>query len=427
MLKRLKLSTTAMTVLAGIAVSLMSFVLYAPPAQAVTAFKLSTTAQVWTSAGIAYKTSFSVKSTRKATVTLTLYRGTTAIRKLSATRQGTSYVYAKSWNLRDSSGKLVGAGVYGYRITAVSGSSTTHASGHVTLLGTAAPTLTSQPAAAAVKRWVGFYVSGNMSTTTGLDAIESSVGRKADVVNMFVADSESFPTNRCTTLAGRGATPMVTLEFKSLSSGGLAAITNGSHDAYLRSFADAAKSYGGQVWLRPFHEMNGNWYPWGATGSNTPAQLVAAWKHVHDIFVAEGATNVKFVWCVNSESVPNTSANAIGKYWPGPAYVDYMAIDAYNFGTNTSGGTWRSFSSVVGAAYAKLISLSMKPVILAETGSAEQGGSKAAWVTAQFSAIKSTYPRITGVCWFNCVSGEDWRVDTSANSLSAFKTAVANF
>ena len=44
--------------------------------------------------------------------------------------------------------------------------------------------------------------------------------------------------------------------------------------------------------------MNGNWYPWGVgVNGNKPGEYVEAWRHVHDIFVQEGATSdVKWVW-----------------------------------------------------------------------------------------------------------------------------------
>ena len=49
------------------------------------------------------------------------------------------------------------------------------------------------------------------------------------------------------------------------------------------------------------HEMNGNWYSWGNTNS-TPAQFIAAWRHVVTVFRAVGATNVKWLWAVNNFS-----------------------------------------------------------------------------------------------------------------------------
>jgi beta-mannanase len=269
------------------------------------------------------------------------------------------------------------------------------------------------------------YEPGVPAGMSSLTSLESQIGARAAVLNFFISDGESFPLPRVQNAAAHGSTPMVTLEFTSTQTGGLAAFNAGSKDAYLTNFADAAKAYGGTVWLRPFHEMNGNWYPWGGTvGGNTPAQVVAAYRHVHDIFAARGATNVKFVWCVNADSVPNTTANSIKSYWPGDAYVDYPSIDGYNFGTY-SGGSWRTFSSVMGAAYASVTPLTSKPIVIAETGCVEQGGSKAAWVADMFSSITTKYPRIAGVCWFDQLKGEDWRITSSATSLSAFKTAIA--
>ena len=71
----------------------------------------------------------------------------------------------------------------------------------------------------------------------------------------------------------------------------------GSSIAYIRSWARALAAFDGPVRLRFAQEMNGDWYPWGAgTNGNTPAEFVSAWRHVHDIFAAAGATNVQWVW-----------------------------------------------------------------------------------------------------------------------------------
>jgi hypothetical protein len=261
-------------------------------------------------------------------------------------------------------------------------------------------------------RWVGFYVPGAPSDMAPIDTLETQTGSQAAVVNFFVADTEAFPTSRCNNIVANGSTPLITLEFWSTQTGGLSAITNGSKDAYIRSFAASAKSLGKEVWLRPFHEMNGSWYPWGDTGSNTPAQEIAAYRHVHDLFVAAGATNVKFVWCPNVDF-------AISTYYPGDAYVDYAAIDGYN-----NAIPWRSFSNIFGPTYTSIAAVSSKPIFIAETSCVEGGTGKAAWITDMFSQITAKYPRIVGVCWFDASLTYDWRVDTSAASVAAFKAGV---
>ena len=69
------------------------------------------------------------------------------------------------------------------------------------------------------------------------------------------------------------------------------------------------------------HEMNGYWYPWsGLVNGNTPAKFIRAWRYIHKVFDAEGATNVTWVWTVNWNSVPNSTANRYGAYYPGDKY-----------------------------------------------------------------------------------------------------------
>ena len=64
--------------------------------------------------------------------------------------------------------------------------------------------------------------------------------------------------------------------------------------------------------------------------------------------------------------------------YPGAAYVDWMAMDGYNFGTNpVSGDRWTSFESVFGPTYAALLRLApSKPIMIAEASSSEYGGSR---------------------------------------------------
>lgn len=284
--------------------------------------------------------------------------------------------------------------------------------------------MTAAPALASTSPWVGAYVPGAPASITPLAELESQIGTSAAVSNFFISDTESFPAGRAQTVVDHGSIPMVTLEFWSTKTGGLSSITNGDKDVYLRNFADDAKQFGHTVYLRPFHEMNGNWYPWAGTAAgNSPAKLIAAWRHVRQVFAARGATNVKFVWCVNNDSVPDTSANSIAAYYPGDAYVDYTALDGYNFGTYASWSSWRTFAGVFGNAYARVTALSAKPLFIAETGCVEQGGNKAAWITNMFQAISTSYPKIAGVCWFNALKGEDWRIESSSASLAAFRTA----
>ena len=55
--------------------------------------------------------------------------------------------------------------------------------------------------------------------------------------------------------------------------------------------------------------------------------------------------------------------------------------------------------------------------MIAETGSAEQGGSKAIWITDLFELLQH-YPEVKAVVWFNYnKGGTDWQITSSKTSV----------
>jgi len=358
-----------------------------------------------------------------STIWVRVYRGTTLVRTLRNGVTAYAGTHTLTWNGRMGTGAAAPAATYKWVITARKGTTTAQRYGYAKLTRRALPT----------NRWVGFYVPGAPLGITALASLEAKVGEAAAVSTYFQSTSQGFTSTQATNASDHGAVPLTTLEMWDPAQGvdqpayRLKAIASGAWDAYLRRYAASAKAFGRPVRLRLFHEMNGNWYPWGGTvNGNTPADFVAAWRHVRSIFTAAGATNVKFVWTPNVESVPNTSANAIAKYWPGEAYVDYIALDGYNFGTSRSWSSWRSFGAIFGPAYTSVTALSPKPMFIAEIGCATVGGDKAAWIADMFRAIPQRYPRIAGVSWFNANKECDWRVESSTSSLASFRAqAVA--
>lgn len=207
-------------------------------------------------------------------------------------------------------------------------------------------------------------------------------------------------------------------------------IIDGRYDPYIRSWAVQLRDLGGPVMLRPMHEMNGNWYPWcGTVNGNTPAEYVRAWKHIHDIFEAEGATNVTWVWSINHESVPSTPKNRYAAYYPGDRYVDWTGISGFNFGTTSAYSAWESFGHWYDEPLAYLATLS-KPICVAEFGCVEQGGNKGAWITDAFKEM-SADKRIKAIVYYNAReqdarTTQDWRITTSARAQNAYRAAVAS-
>jgi hypothetical protein len=213
----------------------------------------------------------------------------------------------------------------------------------------------------------------------------------------------------------------------STGSDSLASIANGSRDSYWKTFAQEAAAYGKPFFLRFDWEMNGGWYPWGTTSSNqnTPADYVSAWRHVHNIFTAAGATNVTWVWCPNVEysgSVPYS------ELYPGDAYVDWTCLDGYNKGSSS-----RSFSDLFTQSYDDLLKIApSKPVMVGEVGSLEySAGTKASWISSMLSELPTDFPQIKALVWFNWRISEsgtwhDFEVESSATSKAAWAAGIAS-
>ncbi|WP_414171920.1 glycoside hydrolase family 26 protein [Clavibacter tessellarius] len=184
------------------------------------------------------------------------------------------------------------------------------------------------------------------------------------------------PIAGLTSVAARGADSLLTWEPWKGGAGtsqpaySNARIVAGDQDAYIRSWgADLAK-YGKTVYLRYGHEMNGNWYPWSdGVNGNAPGSYVQAWKHVHDLVVAQGATNVKWVW---SPNVPYPGSTDLASLYPGSDQVDVVALDGYNWGS-APGQRWTDPAALFGPGIDRLRAVAPAQASRHRRGGVERG------------------------------------------------------
>ncbi|GAB1641998.1 hypothetical protein KRMM14A1259_24210 [Krasilnikovia sp. MM14-A1259] len=194
-------------------------------------------------------------------------------------------------------------------------------------------------------------------------------------------------------------------------------INGGGSDKLIKSAARDLARHGHPVMLRWGWEMNGDWFEWGgANNGQDTAGYIRAWRRMHDIFRAEGADNVAWVWSPNWNSGPNTSWNKMQRYYPGDAYVDWVGVSGYNFFKESPRTLFKPVVSAYGGK---------KPIIVTETAAVDFGGrSKADWIADLSAYVKST-PQIGGLVWFDTDTQEDvphnFRIDTSATTLAAYK------
>jgi beta-mannanase len=178
------------------------------------------------------------------------------------------------------------------------------------------------------------------------------------------------------------------------------------------------------LYIRFAHEMNLQSSPWGpGRHGNTPERFVKAWRHVVAVFDDAGADNVEWVWAPNVDCEGKCPFEA---FYPGDRNVDWLGLDGYNFGPSL-GHPWRSFASIFKTSYQKIVNLSRRPVMIAETASAERGGDKAAWIRqGLLSDVPALMPRVRMIIWFDVEQETDWRIDSSAESLESFRQVVGS-
>lgn len=267
---------------------------------------------------------------------------------------------------------------------------------------------------------------------TELEALSSSLGRRPTQIMWYDAWAKGtdFPAPQATTVAAYGATPVITWEPWDPAAGvdqptySLDAIASGAHDAYVTRWARQIRAYGQPVVLRFAHEMNGSWYPWAAgVNGNNAADYVAAWNHVTGLFSRAKVRNVTWSW---SPNVPYPGSTSLRSLYPGDRTVGIVALDGYNWAGLLPGTTWTSFRDVFTQGQQEIAALTSTPVHVGEVGAPETGGDKSQWVRDMFAYL-ATKPGIAGFTWFSHLKEADWRINSSAASLDAFRIGLATY
>lgn len=277
--------------------------------------------------------------------------------------------------------------------------------------------------------WVGQNIDGGPSAANLASVQSRNGGRHIDIVEHW-ADWNNDPFSSIlsyiTAIYNNGS--IMELGFQPKDGGGWitnAQINNGQFDAFLHQYARDVAAWGKPIWFRLMHEMNADWMGWSpGLNGNTNTSFINAWKHVVDIFRAEGANNVKWVYSVNLDS--HGAGNTFTSMYPGNAYVDYNSIDLYNWGTNHDWSHWTMFADCINSAYNALAPYGM-PINISEWGCVENGGSKANWITDAFNQIRNSgnYNMIQAAIWFDTdYNPDNFQLASSTAALNAYIAAV---
>jgi hypothetical protein len=274
---------------------------------------------------------------------------------------------------------------------------------------------------------MGMYTRGAPERAAAIDAYARKAGSDPAIIASYRYWSDpAFVVRDLNTVADRGAVPLVTWEPWRADGRGysLRKIARGDFDGYVRRSARAAARWGRPILLRFAHEMNGDWVPWGlGVNGNTAEDYIDAWRRLVTVFDEEGASNVRWVW---SPNVDPDGYLPFERLYPGDRWVDWVALDGFNF---AGGLGWRSFTDIFADSYEAITRLTSKPLMIAEMGSDEEANrSKAEWITSMFARELPRFRAIRAIVWFNSPHGDrvDFRIDSSAESLAAFRSATAS-
>jgi mannan endo-1,4-beta-mannosidase len=182
--------------------------------------------------------------------------------------------------------------------------------------------------------------------------------------------------------------------------------------------------------------MNGNWYNWSAAvGNNSPEQYKALWIRVKGMFDSKGMdpAHLQWVWCVNNTDNGGFTAE---QYFPGNSYVDWVAIDGYNWGASQTWSSWLSPAQTYDNMLGRVKTLTTKPVALTEFATTSNNlgiSGKSQWITSVFQYAENN--TIKMVTWFNADKETDWAIFGGVNgeetinrkkAYSAYRTAVGS-
>jgi Glycosyl hydrolase family 26 len=269
---------------------------------------------------------------------------------------------------------------------------------------------------------------GNRDVATSVTTWESMLGRKFDIVLMYYDFSNRngpgrFPDPPMTQLS-EDRIPLYDWETRDYAAGTYlrwADVAAGRYDdSVVIPQAQRLKAYGKPVMLSLDHEMDISYPRHGSA-----ADYRAMYRHVRDVFAAQGVHNVVWVWDVTGWLGGDRGA-LVKSFYPGDDLVDWIGYDQYNSGM-CKGGGWKTFEQTISKFYqwSEANGLGSKPLMLQEYGLTPDPADVAAsqqWYR-DIPSVLQRYPRLKALVRWDSDTGCTLRIDAGEGMLQAFKQA----
>ena len=279
---------------------------------------------------------------------------------------------------------------------------------HGNITPAAFQTLTGQPTTGVM----GFGLGSNWSTIAQIGA-QMAAKAKADVARFLICPvnicADSQPSHNQTQFAD---------------------VANGQHDSAWNQIGKdlVAGGYPDAVIRGPW-EFNGGWFPWAANDGTGKPQ--AAWIPANQrvVTVMRNVPGQKFTFMWNP-TYGDLGVGDLAQYYPGDAYVDLVALDAYdtssapypgpsaNWQRILSGPFGLSWLHNFAGAHGKALCIPEWGLVTAGGTSPAGGGDNPLYITNMLAWIKAN--NVTSSYWNNWL-----QLQSAPNALAAFKAAFA--
>jgi hypothetical protein len=278
---------------------------------------------------------------------------------------------------------------------------------------TAALPRSAGPAVPAQGAYFGAWVSPTVYSASkynqqtrilAVDSLQQKIRRRLDIVHIYLTQNGQFPTSSDLAFVHQGSTLLV-----SWALNGSRAILRGKDDVSIIQRAHEIKRIGKPVYLEWRWEMD---RPNIKAQVGSPADYIAAWKHIRQVFAEQGVTNVAWVWCPTARGFTNGTA---GAYYPGNSEVDWICADVY-----PPAGTLSPFATVAGP-FLRWAAHHAKPIIVGEYGveSVFSPQQRAQWLRAAARTVAADR-QIKALVYFDGPGEGRSSAVLNGNALQAF-------
>ncbi len=162
-------------------------------------------------------------------------------------------------------------------------------------------------------------------------------------------------------------------------------IMEGKYDGLFKSFARQAVTLNRPLFLRfSLQRIAGQFA--------TPENFITTWRYIHNLFKKEGADQVIWVW-----NPPDAATAA--DYFPGKKYIDWLGVQALDYGLAKLDTSKTSFDSMYRPYHHLPLFNAGLPVMITEAGTLSSG--KTSWWRKTWNNIDTSFKEIRSVIIYN--------------------------